>query len=370
MKKLILPALLFSLAAEAQVSFTKDDFTSATDTSVTYGCNVNSITLGTTGGPQTWDFSNLPLTSAAYSSTWMPTSGTPGFLSDFPSANLVTNGIRLLGNGQLAADSSFSFIKTTDTYSDLLGTYSGDLGSSFYKLKLNTPQRLFNLPFNYQNTLNYSTSGTMTYGYTTSSTTYRTLSGTFTYDAYGKVRFPGSTELVDAARLKKVELVKDSMVTEQEGMSMKTIINYEFTTYTFAGKTNQKSVTILYTKLKSTTSIVIPGSPIVFPPTVNTSADTSVTYSSPITKRGIVSSLDSDFENAGVYKVYPSVTSGKISLSDPSKATAVKIYSLNGAEQPASTDLNNLNIEGLPGIYVVKVTYITGKQKSFKVIKQ
>lgn len=127
-------------------------------------------------------------------------------------------------------------------------------------------------------------------------------------------------------------------------------------------------MTILYTKLTVKSSFEGGGFPI--PPTIQVTQDTSVIYTKPATKRVIVSSLEGDFESAGIYKVFPSVTSGKIRLSDPSKVTSVSIFNLKGEEQTVSQDFNTLSIEGHPGVYLVKVAYINGKQKAYKIIKQ
>lgn len=235
MKKILLPLLLLSFGAQSQIVINSTDNSQVGDTSVTYGYNNKKVSPGNAGANQTWDFSTLVPVSTVFSSVWTPNSTTPGF-SDFPNANLVTNGITLGKNGQLIPDSTFGYNLSTSTYSDLLGTYNGDKNNYVLKIKYSKPHRILKFPFAYQEVMTYDAHARQDIG-SVDAPRLRQINGTVTYDAYGKVIFPGTSALVDAARLKKVEIVKDSSVMDLgEGFVSKTYTESQFTQYTISQK--------------------------------------------------------------------------------------------------------------------------------------
>jgi hypothetical protein len=365
MKKQLLALLLTSYFSQAQIVLTDLGLNQPNDTIAAYAGDTLHYLPGNAGANQTWDFSAIAIQPPVFSTLKSPNPSMAGY-SLYPTANIATLTLKQIGNGQIAVDSGtigYGYVDATSF--DLLGTYTTVPGSGYAALKYTPAEKVIQIPFHYQDIQPYSVTGTT--DYSGALTSYRTLNGTLTYDAYGKVIFPGSSLPVNAARLKRLEIVRDSLLEDaMAGFDTTYVITtYETTEYTFFTDSDHRNISFISTKITSETHSSF------FPePIVQTQTKKSVLYETTGSKKQILSGLDDDFIQNGVYRVFPNPTKGTLYLADPSKVETASIYTSAGQliQQSSHFDPINLNVD--PGMYVLKVGYINGKEKYFKIIKE
>ncbi|MDD5528829.1 MAG: T9SS type A sorting domain-containing protein [bacterium] len=183
MKKVIVIAglvLSISSAVFAQIVVDSSEFLQAIGTTtIINGVDSAVLNLGTTGGPQVWDFTTQPMGNRNAQSIIVKGNSTP-FSDSFPTANITYQKIKYADS---SADTSYQYERLTkDSIITLGGGVSLDSGSYFIVLH---PVGYKPLPMAYNN----SWVDHYTYKYVDYNLSYDYY-GYSTIDAYGKVKIP------------------------------------------------------------------------------------------------------------------------------------------------------------------------------------
>lgn len=136
--------------------------------------SVGNINLGNTGGPQTWNFSNIPLEPFSDFTYYLDTANTP-YTGLFPSANLCSV-------YEFSDSAEYSYYLSAPAEFSQTG-YADPANN----VKFGQPLKLFQLPFAYNNTFNQNVSiSGQSEGLTVSGTAKTTVKA----DAFGTVTTP------------------------------------------------------------------------------------------------------------------------------------------------------------------------------------
>ncbi|MDD2889801.1 MAG: T9SS type A sorting domain-containing protein [bacterium] len=183
MKKVIVIASLvisISSAVFAQIVVDSSDIVQAIGTTtIINGIDSVTINLGTTGGPQVWDFTTQPMGNNNTQNSIVNANATP-FNDSFPTSNITYQKIKYADS---SADTSYQYERLTkDSMLTLGGGVFLDSASYFVVLH---PVSYKPLPMTYNN----SWVDHYTYKYTDYNLRYDYY-GHSTIDAYGKIKIP------------------------------------------------------------------------------------------------------------------------------------------------------------------------------------
>ena len=164
MKKFLLVAFVLNCSIiVAQPTITSASFNSYSDVGTTYSGSSTTLSIGSTGANQTWNFSSLQLTSdGSYSSTAVATAP---YSDEFSNSNFFVK------YSDPGFDDIYDIFSISSTKLDALGSTTDTGVSEVYS----NPRTVYVFPFNYTNSFTDS--------YEISGETLITT--TITYDAYG-----------------------------------------------------------------------------------------------------------------------------------------------------------------------------------------
>jgi len=236
MKKLytsLFLVLFFIKAGIAQPVINSANYPAFGTVVTTHEVTETSVTPGSAGASQTWDFSSYPATGNTSNSSYVNPATTP-FGATFPTATTATLSPTTGGNN------GYGYLYGTSAYSEIIGFGVDATTGPDIVYTYSNPQRVGNYPMYYNTSFTDNFVGFSTFvngGYTFNQ--YRMGSMSYAYDGYGTVTNLNGT-YTNALRVKLVQDITDSIVIV--GLPNTSTSQTRTTTYSWALATGYTSL--------------------------------------------------------------------------------------------------------------------------------
>lgn len=197
--------LLFIKSVIAQPVISAPNYPPFGTVITTHEVTATSVTPGSAGASQTWDFSAYPATGNTSNAQYVNPATTP-FAAMFPTATTATLSPSTGGND------GYGYIYSTSSYSDLIGAGISSTTGPNIVYSYSNPQRIGNYPMYYNTSYTDNFIAFATYvngGYTINQ--YRRGSIVYAYDGYGTLTNLNGT-YSNVVRGKLEQVVSDSIV--------------------------------------------------------------------------------------------------------------------------------------------------------------
>lgn len=373
MKKILLSTFALAVLSSgySQISITKALFEQYHDTTVAFGVsNVSEINIGTNANNGTWDVSNATLFDPEASVIKAYDSNIEG-AEEFPSATHYSSALKINGDGSLSPTSTYGFVIINNTGMDLLGTSGSETQdglTSKMLMKYSPAQKVLTFPFNHQDKVDYNTESTTTIESSPFGDIKSAITGSYTYEGYGKIKYPGDVNYTDCARLHRVETSTSNTEFLVGNSGSKSTTKIEIDQTDFIGA-EYKTFSLSTITITSTTTFITQG--VEMPPQTDTKSTTSAIFEKGSGKAEIqqIALSQSDEKYFTGVNLYPNPTVDKVSFNSSIPVSNVEVISANGNSYIEKNVDNSLEIKGEKGLYLVKLTLSNGASKSFKVVK-
>jgi hypothetical protein len=356
MKKVLLNLLvIFPVAAMAQPTITSS-IHPANGTTISYTeVDATSLTEGSAGTSQSWNFASASPVAPPYSNTYIAAAGTP-FAASFPSANVAVTADD--GSG----DPIYSYYNHSASSTQMYGYGFTSMSTTITNI-YSDPQTVLSYPMSYNSSFtdNFAGSYSIVSGPLTL-TTYRTGTITSVGDAYGNLTTPLAT-YPSVLRMKTVQQTTDSTV--YVGVPLPPVVLYvNSTTYNWTSAGSGDKLNQFYISYDTVTS---QGTP--------TPSKTALYQSAVLTS---VNSFSPSLLHSSSYP-NPTVDYVTLELSQSTDGVAeLFIYDIQGREvKTFTTDMRKANrfewmfpvMDLPPGIYSAIVRCNNNKWQQ-RIVKQ
>lgn len=201
----LVASLVFSGVSFSQITIVSTDLPGVGDVVTTAVDTMPSISIGSAGASQTWDFSSLD-NNFQSSMSFVAPSSTP-YASDFPSATLAFE--------ESAGSGIYAYLLKNTNELSILGIEGDFLGTGVMKLPMVPKNKMLEFPMTYGNTFTDAHTETIVLAGSTlgvpvdSVKIENTVNKTVTVDAFGSLTTP--TSVYNSLRQKNVSITESQI---------------------------------------------------------------------------------------------------------------------------------------------------------------